>query len=154
LSELTSITQETLSVSGILLAKSFNRQRAESERYRAENTNQVRLQVRRAMSGQGFFAVVQVLMSSVPAVIYVVAGWLIVGGDVGITAGAIVAFTNVQARLLNPLSPHAVALDLQTSRALFAASSNTSTGAGGRDIPTRSMSPRRPGRGAASSSTM
>ena len=43
------------------------------------------------MSGQGFFAVVQVLMSSVPAVIYVVAGWLIVGGDVGITAGAIVA---------------------------------------------------------------
>lgn len=121
LSELTSITQETLSVSGILLAKSFNRQRAESERYRAENTNQVRLQVRRAMSGQGFFAVVQVLMSSVPAVIYVVAGWLIVGGDAGITAGAIVAFTNVQARLLNPLvGLMRVALDLQTSRALFA----------------------------------
>jgi len=121
LSELTSITQETLSVSGILLAKSFNRQRTESERYRAENTNQVRLQVRRAMSGQGFFAVVQVLMSSVPAVIYVVAGWLIVGGDVGITAGAIVAFTNVQARLLNPLvGLMRVALDLQTSRALFA----------------------------------
>ena len=73
------------------------------------------------MSGQGFFAVVQVLMSSVPAVIYVVAGWLIVGGDVGITAGAIVAFTNVQARLLNPLvGLMRVALDLQTSRALFA----------------------------------
>jgi ATP-binding cassette subfamily B protein len=30
LSELTSITQETLSVSGILLSKAFNRQRAES----------------------------------------------------------------------------------------------------------------------------
>ncbi len=30
LSELTAITQETLSVSGILLSKSFNRQRAES----------------------------------------------------------------------------------------------------------------------------
>lgn len=121
LSELTSITQETLSVSGILLAKSFNRQRTESDRYRAENTNQVRLQVRRAMSGQGFFAVVQVLMSSVPAVIYLVAGWFIVGGTAGITAGTLVAFTTVQARLLNPLvGLMRVALDLQTSRALFA----------------------------------
>lgn len=57
LSELTAITQETLSVSGMLLAKSFNRQRTESERYQVENRNQVALQVRRAMSGQGFFAV-------------------------------------------------------------------------------------------------
>lgn len=121
LSELTSITQETLSVSGILLSKSFNRQRAESARYADENRNQVRLQVRRAMSGQGFFAVVQVLMASVPAVIYLVAGYLITGGDTGITAGTIVAFTTVQARLLMPLMGlMRVSLDLQTSAALFA----------------------------------
>lgn len=121
LSELTSITQETLSVSGILLSKAFNRQRAESERYRAENLNQVRLQVRRAMSGQGFFAVVQVIMASVPAVIYLVSGYLIAGGTGAITAGTVVAFTTVQARLLQPLMGlMRVALDLQTSRALFA----------------------------------
>lgn len=121
LSELTSITQETLSVSGILLSKSFNRQRTESVRYQDENRNQVRLQVRRAMSGQGFFAVVQVLMSSVPAVIYLVAGFFLGGGASEITAGAIVAFTTVQARLLMPLMGlMRVALDLQTSRALFA----------------------------------
>ena len=121
LSELTSITQETLSVSGILLSKSFNRQRTESVRYQDENRNQVRLQVRRAMSGQGFFAVVQVLMSSVPAVIYLVAGLFVSGGATDITAGAIVAFTTVQARLLMPLMGlMRVALDLQTSRALFA----------------------------------
>jgi ATP-binding cassette subfamily B protein len=122
LSELTSITQETLSVSGILLSKSFNRQRAESGRFANENTNQVRLQVRRAMSGQGFFAVVQVLMASVPAVIYLVAGFLVTGGDGGtVTAGTIVAFTTVQARLLMPLMGlMRVALDLQTSAALFA----------------------------------
>ena len=46
LSELTSITQETLSVSGMLLSKAFNRQRTESQRYQAENRNQVTLQVR------------------------------------------------------------------------------------------------------------
>ena len=123
LSELTTITQETLSVSGILLSKSFNRQRTESTRYREENANQVRLQVQRAMSGQGFFAVVQVLMASVPAVIYLVAGYLLTGsaGGATITAGTVVAFTTVQARLLQPLMGlMRVALDLQTSRALFA----------------------------------
>ncbi|WP_307364630.1 ABC transporter ATP-binding protein [Microbacterium murale] len=121
LSELTSITQETLSVSGMLLSKSFNRQRAESQRYQRENSNQVKLQVRRAMSGQGFFAVVQVLMASVPAVIYLVSGYLIAGGAGAITAGTVVAFTTVQARLLQPLMGlMRVSLDLQTSQALFA----------------------------------
>jgi len=121
LSELTAITQETLSVSGILLSKSFNRQRTESSRYADENVNQVRLQVRRAMSGQGFFAVVQVIMASVPAIIYLVSGYLIGGGTDAITAGTIVAFTTVQARLLMPLMGlMRVSLDLQTSSALFA----------------------------------
>ncbi len=121
LSELTAFTQETLSVSGILLSKSFNRQRTESVRYQDENRNQVRLQVRRAMSGQGFFAVVGVLMASVPAVIYLVSGILITGGTDAITAGTIVAFTTVQARLLMPLMGlMRVALDVQTSEALFA----------------------------------
>ena len=121
LSELTAITQETLSVSGILLSKSFNRQRSESARYQDENRNQVRLQVRRAMSGQGFFAVVQVIMASVPAIIYLVAGFFITGGVDTITAGTIVAFTTVQARLLQPLMGlMRVALDLQTSAAVFA----------------------------------
>ncbi|HWS51609.1 MAG TPA: ABC transporter ATP-binding protein [Microbacterium sp.] len=121
LSELTSITQETLSVSGMLLSKAFNRQRTESARYQAENRNQVKLQVRRAMSGQGFFAVVQVLMASVPAVIYLVSGYLIAGGTGAITAGTVVAFTTVQARLLQPLMGlMRVSLDLQTSSALFA----------------------------------
>lgn len=121
LSELTSITQETLSVSGMLLSKAFNRQRTESDRYQSENRNQVTLQVRRAMSGQGFFAVVQVLMASVPAVIYLVAGYLIASGEGAITAGTVVAFTTVQARLLMPLMGlMRVSLDLQTSSALFA----------------------------------
>ncbi|WP_425486974.1 ABC transporter ATP-binding protein [Microbacterium oryzae] len=121
LSELTAITQETLSVSGIMLSKSFNRQRTESARYAEENANQIRLQIRQAMTGQGFFAVVHVLMASVPAIIYLVAGFLLAGDTGLLTAGTIVAFTNVQARLLQPLtSLMRVALDVQTSSALFA----------------------------------
>ncbi|MGO2658573.1 ABC transporter ATP-binding protein [Mycetocola reblochoni] len=121
LSEMTSITQEALSISGVLLAKSFNRQAREVARYQDENGRQVRLQVQQAMSGQWFFALVNVFLSSIPAVIYLVAGWLITGGATDITAGAIVAFTTVQSRLLFPLvSLMRVALDVQTSQALFA----------------------------------
>lgn len=120
LSDMTAITQETLSVSGILLAKSFNRQRAEIARYSDENDNQIQLQVRQQMSGQWFFAIVQIVLSIVPAVVYLVAGYLIAGG-VDITAGTIVAFTTVQARLMWPLlGLMRVGLDLQTSGALFA----------------------------------
>ncbi|MES2171963.1 MAG: ABC transporter ATP-binding protein, partial [Actinomycetota bacterium] len=121
LSDMTAITQETLSVSGILLAKSFNQQRAEIGRYSDENDNQVRLQVREQMSGQWFFAMVQIFLAIIPAVIYICAAWLLLSGDSAVTAGTIVAFTTVQARLMWPLlGLMRVALDLQTSQALFA----------------------------------
>ncbi|NYD67179.1 ATP-binding cassette subfamily B protein [Agromyces atrinae] len=121
LSEMTAITQETLSVSGILLSKSFTRQQSEIARYADENRTQIDLQVRQQMSGQWFFAMVQIFLSSIPAIVYLVAGWLIVGGATDVTAGTIVAFTTVQARLLFPLlGLMRVALDLQTSTALFA----------------------------------
>ncbi len=120
LSDMTAITQEALSVSGILLAKSFTRQGSEVGRYSAENETQIGLQVRQAMSGQWFFAMVNIFLSVVPAVIYLVAAWLLLQ-DVPVTAGTVVAFTTVQARLMWPLMGLLrVALDLQTSQALFA----------------------------------
>jgi len=127
LSEMTAITQEALSVSGVLLAKTYARQQAETARYAAENDTQVKLQVRLTMSGQVFFALVQVFLSAVPAIVYLVSGWIIVSASGGatsipaITAGTIVAFTTVQSRLLFPLvNLMRVALDLQTAGALFA----------------------------------
>ncbi|UOQ91172.1 ABC transporter ATP-binding protein/permease [Agromyces endophyticus] len=121
LSEMTAITQETLSVSGILLSKSFSRQQSEIDRYSDENRNQIGLQVKQQMTGQWFFAMVNIFMSSIPAIVYLVSGWLIAGGNADVTAGTIVAFTTVQARLLFPLMGlMRVALDLQTSSALFA----------------------------------
>jgi len=120
LSEMSSITQESLGVSGILLAKSFGRQASEVQRYENENKNQISLQVRQTMSGQTFFATVQVFMSSIPAVIYLCAGYLILHAD-PISIGTVVAFTTAQARLLFPMmNLLTVSLDLQTSQALFA----------------------------------
>ena len=45
LSEMTAITQETLSVSGILLRRASTGSRRRSERYADENENQIELQV-------------------------------------------------------------------------------------------------------------
>jgi ATP-binding cassette subfamily B protein len=123
LSEMTAITEESLSVSGILLAKVFNRADSEVERYREENRRQTRLQVEQAMTGRAFFALVQTFFAITPALIYLVAGFMItgrLGGGAGLTAGTLVAFTTLQARLQMPLIQlMRVTLDVQTSLALF-----------------------------------
>ena len=121
LSDMTAITQESLSVSGVLLAKVFNRQADEVRRYKEENARQVDLQVRQAMTGQSFFAVVQTFLGVTPALVYLVAGFLIAAGSgAAVTAGTIVAFTTLQTRLLFPtVNLLRVSLDVQTSLALF-----------------------------------
>jgi len=119
LSEMTAITEEALSVSGILLSKVFNRADAEVGRYRDANRQQARLQVEQAMTGRAFFATVQASFAITPALIYLVAGLMLSGGT-ALTAGTLVAFTTVQARLQMPLLQlMRVTLDVQTSLALF-----------------------------------
>lgn len=119
LSDMTAITEEALSVSGVLLAKIFDRADAEVARYRAENERQVDLQVRQAMAGQWFFGVVTAFMAVTPALVYLAAGLMISDGA-DVTAGTLVAFSTLQARLLMPtVSLMRVALDVQTSLALF-----------------------------------
>ena len=123
--DMTAITQETLSVSGVLLAKVFDRQQAEVERYSAENARQADLQVRQTMTGQSFFATVQAFFGLTPALVYLVAGLSIggvflAGGAATLTAGTIVAFTTLQTRLLFPVVQLLrVGVDVQTSLALF-----------------------------------
>ncbi len=123
LSEMTAITEESLSVSGILLAKVFNQADSEVRRYREENVRQTKLQVEQAMTGRTFFAMVQTFFAITPALIYLFAGLMItgrLGGGTGLTAGTLVAFTTLQARLQMPLIQlMRVSLDVQTSLALF-----------------------------------
>ena len=119
LSEMTAITEEALSVSGILLSKVFNRADAEVGRYRDANREQARLQVEQAMTGRAFFATVQASFAITPALLYLAAGLMINGGT-SLTAGTLVAFTTLQARLQMPLLQlMRVTLDVQTSLALF-----------------------------------
>jgi ATP-binding cassette subfamily B protein len=122
LADLTAITEETLSVSGILLGKAFGRQRFETDRFRGENERLTGLQIRNTMIGRSFFAVVGTFFSITPALVYLVAGWQLANNPLGssITAGTLVAFTTLQSRLFFPIgSMLQVSTDVQSSMALF-----------------------------------
>ena len=118
--EMSAITEETLSVSGILLSKVFDRQRDEIERYRRENRRLADLSVREVMVGQAFFAVVQTFFASTPALVYLLAGLTLSFHLSPLTAGSLVAFTTLQTRLFFPVGQMLqVTVEVQTSLALF-----------------------------------
>jgi ATP-binding cassette subfamily B protein len=118
--DLTAVTEETLSVSGILLSKSFGRQRHEIDRFRGENERLTGLQIRQTMIGRSFFAVVGTFFSIAPALTYLVGGWVLRGGGTSLTAGDIVAFTTLQSRLFFPIgSMLQVSTEVHSSLALF-----------------------------------
>src|SRR5215211_2171989 len=121
LAEMSAITEETLSVSGILLAKVFDRSQDAIERYERENRRLAGLQVRQQMVGRTFFALVQTFFSITPALVYLVAGLVISGGSApAISAGTIVAFTALQTRLFFPVGQMLqVSVEVQSSLALF-----------------------------------
>lgn len=119
--DMTAITQETLSISGIMLAKLFGRQDQEIERFHRQNQRLADLTIRRQMTGQAFFTVMQIFFSLAPVLVYVIAGYLLRGdAPSGITSGTIVAFTTLQSRLFFPIgSLLQVSVELQSSLALF-----------------------------------
>ena len=119
LAAMSALSEETLSVSGVLLAKVFGNQARDTARYHQENERLAGLQVRQQMIGQGFFAVVQAFLSITPAAIYFLAGLLIVHHH-PISAGTIVAFTTLQTRLYFPIGQLLqVSVELRSSLALF-----------------------------------
>ena len=118
--ELTALSEETLSVSGVLLSKAFGRQRDEIARYRDGNRRLAALQIRQQMVGRSFFALVQVFFSITPALVYLVAGQVNAGGTRPLSAGTIVAFTTLQSRLFFPIGQLLeVSVQVQSSLALF-----------------------------------
>ncbi len=122
MAELTAITQETLSVSGVLLSKAFGRQRDETRRFRTENQRLADLEIRQQMVGRYFFAVINIFFSITPALVYLVAGYVIRGQwpNPIIQAGTIVAFTTLQSRLFFPIGQMLqVQVQVQASMALF-----------------------------------
>ena len=120
LADMTAMTEETLSVSGILLTKAFGRQRYQSNRFSEENIRLSGLQVRQQLVGRWFFMLISTFFSITPAIVYLVAGRYIIHGNGGLTIGDIVAFTTLQSRLFFPIGQLLnVQVEIQGAFALF-----------------------------------
>ena len=117
---MTVVTQETLSVSGITLAKVFGRQEREVDRFRDANEQLAAVATRQQVIGQSFFTVVQTFLGATPILVYLAAAFMLEGGVGDLTAGTIVAFTTLQSRLFFPVARLLeTSVELQSSRALF-----------------------------------
>lgn len=118
--EMSIVTQETLSVSGITLAKLFGRQGHEIERFSQANERLAEVATKQQVIGQSFFTVVQAFLGTSPIIVYVVAAMLLNDGSSSLSAGTVVAFTTLQSRLFFPVARLLeTSVELQSSRALF-----------------------------------
>jgi ATP-binding cassette subfamily B protein len=100
--DLSSIISETLGINGVLLVKTFGRQRQEVARFRETSRNVRDTGVRRALVGRWFFMGLGIAGAIGTALIYWVGGHLVLRE--AITVGTIVAFAAYLVRLYRPIS--------------------------------------------------
>jgi ATP-binding cassette subfamily B protein len=117
LADMSTLVEESLSVSGILLGKTMGRSPELVRRFGGESGELADLEVRSRMAGRWRMASVQMSFAIMPALVYLFAG---LSGGSAISIGTVVAFTTLQTRLLFPIqSLLSVGLEVQTSLALF-----------------------------------
>ena len=116
--EIESITQETLSISGITLIKSFVREPFERARFGRAGTELMGLEIRLAMVGRWFIASINAMVIIGPALVWLAGAWLAING--GVTVGTIVAFVGYLGRLYTPASALAgVQVQIVSALAVF-----------------------------------
>ena len=120
LADISTLVEESLSVSGVLLGKTMGQSDELAGRFRDESKRLADLEVRQRMAGRWMMATVQTTFAVMPALMYGIAGVTMANGGAAISLGTLVAFTTLQTRLLFPIgSLLNVQADLQTSTALF-----------------------------------
>ena len=120
MADISSLVQESLSVSGILLGKTMGRGNELANRFEKDSRRLADLEVRQRMAGRWVMAMIQTSFAVMPAAVYWFGGLLILNGSHAISIPTLVAFTTLQTRLFFPVgSLLGVSLDVQTSLALF-----------------------------------
>jgi ATP-binding cassette subfamily B protein len=117
--EIESITQETLSISGITLIKSFAREAYERARFYTVGTRLMQLEIDLAMVGRWFIASVTAMVVVGPAMVWFGGGWLAIAA--GLQVGVIVAFVSfIQGRLYGPAAALAgIQIQIVSALAVF-----------------------------------
>ncbi|HZQ82314.1 MAG TPA: ABC transporter ATP-binding protein [Gaiellaceae bacterium] len=120
LADISSLVQESLSVSGILLGKTMGRTEELADRFDGESRELAILEVRQTMAGRWLMASIQTTFAVMPAAVYWFGGLALAHGSHAINVPTLVSFTTLQTRLFFPVgSLLGVGLDVQTSLALF-----------------------------------
>jgi ATP-binding cassette, subfamily B, bacterial len=120
LADISSLVQESLSVSGILLGKTMGRGDELADRFETDSKRLADLEVRQRMAGRWVMASIQTSFAIMPAAVYWFGGLALAHGSSAVSLPMLVAFTTLQTRLFFPVgSLLGVGLDVQTSLALF-----------------------------------
>src|SRR3954463_2852432 len=120
LADISSLVQESLSVSGILLGKTMGRGDELADRFESDSLRLADLEVRQRMAGRWVMASIQTCFAVMPAAVYWFGGLALASGSQAVSIPMLVAFTTLQTRLFFPVgSLLGVGLDVQTSLALF-----------------------------------
>ena len=120
LADISSLVQESLSVSGVLLGKTMGRGPELAERFRTESRELAELEVRQRMAGRWVMATISASFAILPALVYWAGGWSIANGLGSVSIGTLVAFATIQTRIFFPVGALlSVGIDVQASLALF-----------------------------------
>ena len=120
MADVSSLVEESLSVSGVLLGKTMGRAPDLAQRFQGESRTLADLEIRQRMAGRWMMASIQATFAIMPALVYWFAGWTYAHGSDTLTIGTVVAFTTLQTRLFFPIGQLlSVGVDIQTSLALF-----------------------------------
>ncbi len=120
LADMSAMVEETLSIGGIVLARTMGRTHDLSGRFSETSADVADLEVRSAMAGRWRMATVQLAFAALPALVYWIAGYANAQGAGFVTIGTLVAFTTLQTRLLMPMiTLLRLGIQLQSSLALF-----------------------------------
>ena len=93
--------EESLSISGVRLAKTLGSGRAGAAKFDDISERLIDLELRSQLSGRWRMATMQIIFAAIPAVIYLVAGLPSAGP--AMTIGTLIAFTGLQSQIFRPL---------------------------------------------------
>ncbi|KGF69429.1 multidrug ABC transporter ATPase [Hoeflea sp. BAL378] len=121
IADMSSAVQETLSISGIILARTMGRSDDLTRRFIRTSKRVAALEVRSHTAGQWEWSIIDLVLHALPASTLLLGGFLMQDGATAITIGTLVAMIALQEQLLWPLEEVLQSgVQLRTTRALFA----------------------------------
>jgi ATP-binding cassette subfamily B protein len=102
--EINGILNETLSVSGQLLVKLFNRHDYEINKYEKTNKKMISLHLKQSLAGRWFRVLISTFSSIGPMLIYLVGGILMMQVDSTLTVGDITVLVTLLSRMYQPVN--------------------------------------------------